>query len=209
MFTAPVKRERRSGFTLLEITLAVAILAMMSMAIYRFVATNLTALRISSNAGVVDAQYSGFLALLTAQLQNLPGGLGAVTGDALKTNERSRDEMTWICGPGPGLLTRYAASEYRVNLRIRSAAKGSDKLEIGLTRKPLRDGESDTENESWVPLLANVQDLQIRYFDPQVNSWVPQWHQQQLPHLVKVTIGRLDGAIPWEAIIAIERTSLL
>jgi len=41
---------RRDGFTLLEIMLAVAILAMMSLAIYRFVQSNLAALRASSDA---------------------------------------------------------------------------------------------------------------------------------------------------------------
>src|ERR1044071_6878063 len=36
------------GFTLLEITLAVAVLGMMSLAIFRFVQSNLTALRVSA-----------------------------------------------------------------------------------------------------------------------------------------------------------------
>jgi len=38
-------RRRYRGFTLLEIMLAVAILGMMAVAIFRFVQTNLTALR--------------------------------------------------------------------------------------------------------------------------------------------------------------------
>jgi prepilin-type N-terminal cleavage/methylation domain-containing protein len=43
-----LSRVHHSGFTLLEITLAVAILAMMSLAIFRFVQSNLVALRASS-----------------------------------------------------------------------------------------------------------------------------------------------------------------
>lgn len=209
MFTAPVKRERRCAFTLLEITLAVAILAMMSMAIYRFVATNLTALRISADANLVDTQYTGFLDLLTAQLQNLPAGIGAITGEPLKLNDRSRDEMTWICGPGPGLLTRYAAGEYRVSLRLRPAAKGSDKMEIGVSRKPKDNAVNDSGSEDWVPLLPNVQTLQIRYFDPRLNTWIDRWSDTTtLPRLVKLTIGRLDNSVPWEAIVALGRTPL-
>ena len=42
MFIAPDRDFLRRGFTLLEIMFAVAILAMMSMAIYRFVQSNLT-----------------------------------------------------------------------------------------------------------------------------------------------------------------------
>src|SRR4051812_36173349 len=41
---------RRRAFTLIEITLAVAILGMMSLAIYRFVQTNIVALRIAADA---------------------------------------------------------------------------------------------------------------------------------------------------------------
>src|SRR5271167_1586344 len=61
--------SRSGGFTLLEVTLAVAILAMMSLAIYRFVQTNLIAIRVSSEASAADARYDGLRDLLTAQWQ--------------------------------------------------------------------------------------------------------------------------------------------
>ena len=210
MSIAPAKANSRRAFTLLEITLAVAILAMMSMAIYRFVATSLTAVRISADAGAVDAQYSGFLNLLSAQWQDLPSGVGAMTGEPLKLNDRPRDEITWTCGAGPGLLTRYATGDYRVSLRLQPAEKGSDKLEIGVLRKRMDDSATDGANESWVPLLPNVQSLQIRYFDPRLNTWVDRWSDSAtLPRLVKVTIGRADNPVPWEAIVALSRTALI
>src|SRR5262245_2685883 len=59
------------GFTLLEIMLAVAILGMMALAIFRFVQTNLTALRFSSETSAADAQYDGLRDLLTNQWQSL------------------------------------------------------------------------------------------------------------------------------------------
>jgi len=121
MFIAQAKARARAAFTLLEIMLAVAILAMMSLAIYRFVQANLTALRISSEASVVDAQYAGFISLLTTEWADLPAGTGALLGEPLKLGDRPRDEITWVCGAGPGLLTRYAAGQYRVSMRLRPA----------------------------------------------------------------------------------------
>ncbi len=210
MSIGAAKANWRRGFTLLEITLAVAILAMMSMAIYRFVATNLTALRISADVGLADAQYSGFLNLLSAQWQELPTGVGAMTGEPLKLNDLPRDEITWTCGAGAGLLTRYATGDYRVSLRLRPVQKGSEKLEIGISRKPKDDSATEGSNESWVPLLPNVQSLQIRYFDPRLNTWVDRWSDTStLPRLVKVTIARPDNRVPWEAIVALSRTSLI
>ena len=202
--------RQRSAFTLLEITLAVAILGMMSLAIYRFVSTNLIALRLSSEANVVDAQYAGFTNLITAEWQNLSPGTGALTGEPLKLNDRPRDEVTWTCSAGPGLMTRYAAGEYRVSLRLRPMGKDDKRMELGLVRRARGDTGTDSARETWVPLLPDVQSIRIRYFDPRVNAWVDRWTDAvTLPRLVKLAIGRADNPVPWETVIALGRTPLL
>src|SRR6266446_2605148 len=124
---------RRNGFTLLEIMLAVAILAMMSLAIYRFVQSNLTALRASSDAIVADARYNGLRDLLQAQWQSLPTKQGAMTGEPFKLNDRQRDEIKWVCSAGPGLLTRYAAGKFTVQMRLQTESNKSDQID-GKTR---------------------------------------------------------------------------
>src|ERR1700720_926169 len=102
MFIA--RANRRHGFTLLEIIIAVAILATMAMSIYRFVQSNLVAIRVSSDAIASDAPYDGLREVLLAQWQSLPPGNGALLGEAYKLSDRSRDEIRWICGAGPGLM---------------------------------------------------------------------------------------------------------
>src|SRR5947209_2508204 len=119
MFIALVRRRTARAFTLLEIMLAVGILGMMSLAIYRFVQTNIAALRISADTNQIEAQYAGFTNLLTAEWQSLTPGEGSLLGEPFKFNDRPRDEITWICYPGPGLFTRYGSSDYRVSLRLR------------------------------------------------------------------------------------------
>ena len=57
------------AFTLLEIMLAVIILGMMSLAIYRFVQANVTAIRVSGEADAVEARYDGLRELMTQQLE--------------------------------------------------------------------------------------------------------------------------------------------
>lgn len=211
MFIEPVRRRcRRRAFTLLEISLAVAILAMMSLSIYRFVQTNLMAMRVSADQTAVDAQYSGLVSLLTAQWQALPNGVGALTGEPFKFGDKPRDEITWTCSAGPGLLTRYASGDYMVTMRLRPAKKGSDRMEIGVTRKLVRRDAGSDAPESWVSLVDNVGSIQIRYFDPRLNSWVERWTDTStLPRLVKLAIGRPDRPSPWEAVIAIGRTPLI
>jgi prepilin-type N-terminal cleavage/methylation domain-containing protein len=206
MSIALVKRPPSRGFTLLEITLAMAILGMMSLAIYRFVATNLIVLRVSSEENAAEARYSGFIHLVTAQLQDLPAGAGALSGETYQFNEQPRDEISWRCGTGPGLLTRYAPGEFIVSMRLRPVNEQSGQMEIGFNRKPGNTAEGSTEGESWVPLLDDVRSLQVRYFDSRLNVWVERWTDTiTLPPLVRLTISRSNRG-PREAVIALRRT---
>ncbi len=208
MFIAPASSRAR-GFTLLEIMLAVVIMATMSLAIYRFVQSNLIALRVSSDISAADARYDALRDLLSAQWQSLPSGAGALSGEALKVSDLSRDQITWTCGAGPGLLTRYASGDFLVSLRLRAASSKGDKIDLGFLRKPVEDRSVSNAHESWIPLLQNVRGLQIRYFDPRLNVWQDRWTDNvTLPRLVKLTIDRSDAAVPWEAIIALGRTPL-
>jgi prepilin-type N-terminal cleavage/methylation domain-containing protein len=206
MFFVPGRnRTNRSGFTLLEITFAVAILAMMSMAIYRFVQSNLISMRVSSETNAVDATYDGLRDLLTAQWQSLPAGDGKLTGEPFKFDNRSRDEVTWVSTAGPGLITRYARGEYSVTMRMRPSKNNKKQMDIGLTRKPQTE---DAGDETWFPLISNVQSMQIRYFDPRLNSWVDRWTDTvTLPRLVRLLVTRPTGA-PWDVIVALGRTPL-
>ena len=98
--------------------LAVAILGMMALAIFRFVQTNMTGLQFSSETTATDAQYDGLRDLLTTQWQGLSPLRARMIGEPFKLNDRERDEIKWNCGAGPGLLTRYAPGEFSVVLRL-------------------------------------------------------------------------------------------
>jgi prepilin-type N-terminal cleavage/methylation domain-containing protein len=199
--------RRYRGFTLLEIMLAVAILGMMALAIFRFVQTNLIALRFSSDTAATDAQYDGLRDLLTTQWQSLSPLRARMVGEPFKLNDRERDEIRWNCGAGPALLTRYAPGEFTVVLRLQPANDNSDQLDLGMLRKPQDDSDKAEGRETWVPLIKNVSSLEITYFDPNANTWLPRWPGgNRMPSLVKVKVGRSDAAEPWEAVIPLRRT---
>jgi prepilin-type N-terminal cleavage/methylation domain-containing protein len=204
---APISAMRGGydGFTLLEIMLAVAILGMMAIAIFRFVQSNLTALRFSSETAAADAQYDGLRDLLTTQWQGLSPLRAKMVGEPFKLSDRERDEIRWNCGAGPGLLTRYAPGEFTAVLRLQPG--NDDRLDLGVLRKPQEDSDVAEKNETWVPLIKNVSSLEISYFDPNANDWLPRWPGgNRLPSLVKVSVGRPDAADPWEAVIPLRRT---
>jgi prepilin-type N-terminal cleavage/methylation domain-containing protein len=219
MSIAPVKqgiparivgvRTKLFGFTLLEIMLAVGILAMMSLAIYRFVQTNIVGMNASAAADAVDARYAGLRNMLTQQLQSLPQGTGALLGDAVKVNNKDRDVLTWVCSAGPGVLTRYAPGEYKVDLRLRPHSSKATELDLGILRRPNADEDETEPHESWVGLIQDVTSLQIRYFDPRLNAWVQRWTDTiTLPRLVRLVIGRRDAKMPEDIVVPLARTSL-
>jgi len=209
MFIVRADRKRILAFTLLEITLAVTILAMMSFAIYRFVQANIVVMRVSAEAEAADARYDGLRELLMQQMQNIAPGTGALLGDALRVNDRDRDEVTWLCSAGPGLLTRYASGDYRVSLRLRAHDSKTNQLDLGIMRKPKEDPAVSNEHETWIRLIDNVGSLQIRYFDSRLNTWVQRWVDTvTLPRLVKIVIGRSDASAPAEIIVPLARTPL-
>jgi prepilin-type N-terminal cleavage/methylation domain-containing protein len=206
---APYERSRLTGrgFTLLEIVLAVAIVGMMSLTIFRFVQSNLTALRVSSDVNAAEAQYDGFRDLLVAEWQNLSPRRAGMKGQPFKLNNRQRDEINWNCSAGPGLLTRYAPGDFTVALRLQPENSKSKQLDLGFLRKPQKDSDIGESHESWVPLIKNVNTLQILYFDPRLNTWIDRWTDgARLPALVKLTVGRSDATTPWEVIIPLTRT---
>jgi len=208
MSIVPVDRRGGRAFTLLEVTLAVAILGMMALAIYRFVSTNLTAVRLSAEITETDARYEGLGNLLLQQLQALPPGQGALVGEPYKFSGRSRDEMTWVCSAGPGLLTRYAVGQYSVTLRLRPI-EGSDKMELGIVRESEDEDNPVPDDQSWVSLLTGVNSMEIRYFDPRLNAWVERWTDRgTLPHLVRLTIDRPGSAVPWDVVLPLRRSPL-
>jgi prepilin-type N-terminal cleavage/methylation domain-containing protein len=195
------------GFTLLEIMLAVAILGMMAMAIFRFVQSNMIALQFSSVTAANAAQYDGLRDLLTTEWQSLSPIRARMMGEPFKLNDRERDEIRWNSGAGPGLLTRYAPGEFTVVLRLQPNNEKSDQLDLGLLRQPPDDSDNAEGHDTWVPLIKNVKSLEITYFDPNANTWLPQWAGGiRLPSLVKISVGRPDAVNPWEAIIPLRRT---
>jgi type II secretory pathway pseudopilin PulG len=202
-----VRRKGSPGFTLLEIALAAAILGMMSIAIFRFVQTNIAVLRTSAVASLEEARYTGLRDLLTSEWQSLPVGVGALAGDTFTFSSRPRDEITWISGTGPGLLTRYAQGEFTVQMRLRPMKSGNA-MQLGWSRKPRTTAEGSTEGESWVPLIDDVNGMRIRYFDTRLNAWVERWTDTgTLPRLIEMTLERPNQP-NWHAIVALGRTPL-
>jgi prepilin-type N-terminal cleavage/methylation domain-containing protein len=203
----PARPRGSSAFTLLEVVIAVAIVSLLTISIYRFVVANLTALRISTEMSTERQSMVGLVNLIDAQLSDLPvQGQALLLGQPHKFHNLESDEMQWLCRAGQGMLTTAALGEYRVTLELKPVEKTSAELELGLRRRPVEGTEKD---DTWISLMRPVVALEIRYFHPQLNAWVERWNDQnRRPSLVRISIARNLEEPPYEAVLTLPTANL-
>lgn len=202
----------QSAFTLLEVLLAVAIMGLTTLGIFRFVQSTIRSVSFSVEDTEEQIAVNRLSALVQEQLYSLPArGQTNIQGESLRINGADFDSMEWRSRGGAGLLTAAASGEYRVKLRIQPVEKNSAKYEIGFWRQPalietaegLVPGGSD-KDATWVPLLQNVSALRLRYWDPRLNQLRDSWNEATMkPSFVIMSIT-LDGeAAPYESVLRI------
>ena len=194
----------RRGFTLLEVMLAVTILALVAGAICRFVLVNLQAIKISTDDTAQKGAAQALVAVLNEELSNLPPGeQNAILGQAHKFNGKESDEIEWLTAAGNGLFTMAAPGAWKVTLTLRPQ-ENTNTYTLGLLRQP---PGNNTKEENWLPLLPNVDAIEIRYYSRALNSWQDKWSDaQNHPQLVRVRIWRTDQEAPYEAMIELPPT---
>ena len=208
------KRSRsRAGFTLLEMVLAVMILGMISVAIFKFVQANLQAIYLSQQNVQEVLAVERLAALIQEELYNIParGSNSALTGEGLRTNNKDFDKLEWPSRGGPGLMTTAATGEYRVRLEMKPLEGNGSKYEIGLRRRPvlldaaggLVAGGSD-KDATWIPLVPDTLGLRIRYWDPRLGQFTDAWRDAAArPSFIVLSILKEGEIAPYEAVLTV------
>jgi len=209
---------RRGGFTLLEVIVAVAILGMTSIGIFRFVQSNMRAIAYSVEDTEQQLAVERLVTLVQDEMFNLPPRTqSTVTGESIKLNGNDFDTMEWRSRGGAGLMTTAAGGEYRVKLRIQPVEKKPDKYEIGFWRRQalldtaggLVAGGSD-KDATWVPLLQNVTALRLRYWDQRLGQLLDSWRDPAArPAFVIMSVTREGEDSPYEAVLRIPSANTL
>ncbi|HEX8310400.1 MAG TPA: hypothetical protein VF614_03715 [Chthoniobacteraceae bacterium] len=190
------------GFTLFEVMIAVFMTVLITFSLFRFVSANLDALRFSTENAAEGEAIVGLINLVQGQLNELPVvGQALLTGKAQKFKGLASDEMQWRTKAGVGVLTTAARGDYQVTLMLQPPEKTSARLDLGLRRRPTAGTDKD---EQWMRLIENFAAMEIRYFDPRINSWLERWQDQNVrPSLVRIRLWRRADDEPYEAVLNI------
>lgn len=200
LFQRAARPARREAFTLLEMMLAVFIISLVMLSVFRFLELNLQAIRLGTEHGADERSIRALVDVLQAEMNALPivSSQNVLHGEAYKFNEIPQDEMEWQCMAGNGLFTAHAAGDYRATLTLRPVPK-TNELELGLRRVQV-DGNPDEIH--WLPLRRGIRAMEIRYFDPRLNNWLERWvDAAQRPSLIRIRLWRADEKDPYEAIL--------
>lgn len=195
---------KHRAFTLIEVVVGTALVALVLLGIYRFLELSLSAMAAGAEMSDRDVVLESLSAVVGDELRAVPPDtMGGIAGEPHKFNNLPSDEIEWPTGPGNGLFTRHASGQYRVRLMLRPVEKTSRDLELGLKRMPVG-GAGDTGSGDWLPMLREVAAMEIRYYDARINSWVDKWTDAAArPALVRLRIWRTNERFPYETVYAL------
>ncbi len=211
----PGRDKARAGFTLLEVIIATAIIALLTMSLYGFITTTLQAIEGTTVLTEERRSLVAVTELIGAQLNELPPRKnGVLLGKQLKIKGVSTDELTWLCREGQGVMTGAAPGEYRVTFTAQESEQDRSILELGLRRELVTpDEKSDVDffqrggaggKYNWLPLYRPVAGVEMRYWDPRLNSPVAQWNDPNArPAFVHLKIWKTAEDLPFEVVLPV------
>lgn len=190
------------------------IISLLSFSVYRFVSSNLRAMKATSEIHDERESIQGVIRFVQMQLAELPRRQNsAILGNPLKLKNLPSDELIWITNAGQGVLTGGAPGQYRVTLTVQPVDTTSSQLELGLRREPFTDEArsnmdfytrgSGVNKYNWVPLLKMAA-FEVRYFDSRLNAWLDRWTDPGArPQLVRIRLWQDPMQPPVEAILPV------
>ncbi len=183
---------KKSGFTLIEMLLAIAIFILLVGAVYTVVSVALSA---SANLGdqQMEARRIGaFQDFLRRGFVNLPAEA------EISLRARSRGAL----GKGMELLIRPAAGAFEVGpssgqgsgVVLGTMADKKGNTQFSIARFPARlDQDALTQyldNALWVPVLDKIDSLRWRFWDKNLNQFVETWDKgQEHPEMIELTFA--------------------
>lgn len=196
------KRVSLASFTLLEVMVAVAIMALIMVSIVRFVQVDLRAIHYATEVNSEKAQLHAFVDYVQMLLEELPSrGQNTLVGISSQTLGVPTDQMQWFAKAGPAILTNAASGDFVVTLAIQPPEVGDKEWAIGIRRRAPTTAEKDYE---WITLMQPASALEIRYYDWRQKAWVERWNDASArPSLIRLRIWKNANDEPYEAIMTL------
>lgn len=196
MRTQTPEAGQPAAFTLLEVMLAVTILAVVMAAVYSTWSASLTAWKRGRDVSDTFQRQRVVMETLSELAKsvvfyNSPTLLYEFTGDRDNT---TGDTVSFVTGSDAALPPSEAveAGMRRVTLSLERGSTGNPFLAI-VNAPAVESDSSDTDAPTHV-LSEDVVGFGVRYRDPRDNSWHDEWHESDLiPSAIEFTVAFASG----------------
>jgi len=188
-------RGRLRGFTLLELSLALAILMLLVGVLYAIVDATFRSSAALQERQDRTREMNAFLSLCRKSFANMPG---TVTFQARLVPDGDRVSAELIFRNAPGMLWWGSGDETASTiLGVRGQVGGLVGMGI------LQDSEEeiasylngDTASRPWLILLPDLRDAQWRFFEPTSGIWENDWtNLSARPSFAELTLTTAEGS---------------
>jgi type II secretion system protein J len=185
-----IKRAREgvkaSGYLLLEVLLALAVLSISVVMIFRIIQTTLKATADITFLQTQQRKVDGISQLLRRNFDSMPQACTFQTRNtngSLELIFRSAPfNFSWVtAGANFGTVVIAGRSQPNGRLALSVLQESGDALNSYV------DGANEKKGE-WFPLMDDVEQLSWRFFDGQTEKWTPTWpNPASKPSLVELT----------------------
>jgi len=221
----------RRGFTLLEVIMALLLMAMISGMVFGIMRTALRTAVETGKMQVENDEVSRFIMLCRHTLQNLPS-TAILTLTITETGDPVQQELTissvpeaFAFGPNP-MSYKDSILGMRPDLEATEVAENGERIYyIGLSREDLiptdptqsnriasTTGEGlatpDDQGRYWMPLLANVTSVSWRFYKEDEDLWKEEWDATDLPQLVEMNLLLHGRTVPLRSVFSLPSTKL-
>lgn len=221
----------QAGFTLLEMVIAITLLAIFSGTLFSIVQGSIRAATEIEKAQQSNDQVNRFITLTRQAFQNLP--TSAIISLTLPSQSSSGQQELTISGMPecfPFGVNPISYEDTIIGLRpdANATANSTDGIplfQLCLTREDLLTQESnqnatvirssgeglaaaDDQGRYWLPLVPDVVSMTWRFYHEEEDVWKDEWDSTSFPPLVEMNLLLKERTQPIRAVFALPTTKL-
>lgn len=219
-----------SGFSLLEVVIALVILGMISTTLFAIIRGSVKGAGDIERLQRENDQINRFLELCRYTFQSLPVS-ATLTLELIDSNVNDGPQELGIAGVpicfafGPNPVSyQETIIGLRPDLVQPTSEDGTPRYHLSISRADIIPQTSDNEmviqqaaealnvadeqGRYWMPLLPNVANLHWRFFKESTDEWLDEWSESSLPDLIEIQLLMEGRVTPLRLVFALPITTL-